>query len=63
MKVTVNSKEYEVNNNVADLLMFVSRERDTYKDALEKLSKLGNGSARGNSDGNIIAQKALDSFV
>ena len=30
-----------------------------YRDALEKLACLGNGDYYGNSDGNIIAQKAL----
>jgi hypothetical protein len=31
-----------------------------YEDALHKLSKLGNGEYLGNSDGNIIAQNALN---
>lgn len=30
-----------------------------YKDALERLSRLGNGDYLGNSDGNVIAQAAL----
>lgn len=32
-----------------------------WRDALEKLSVLGNGQNPGNSDGNVIAQKALAS--
>jgi hypothetical protein len=34
-------------------------ERDALVEALEKLARLGNGDIYGNSDGNIIAQKAL----
>ena len=32
---------------------------ERYREALEKLSKLGNGDQLGNSDGNRIAQQAL----
>ena len=32
---------------------------DRYKTALEKLARLGNGEHYGNSDGNVIAQQAL----
>lgn len=31
-----------------------------YREALEKLARLGNGDRYGNSTGNTIAQKALD---
>jgi len=32
---------------------------EKYREALEKLARLGNGKEYGNSDGNIIAQQAL----
>jgi len=34
-------------------------ENDRYRTALERLARLGNGQHLGNSDGNVIAQKAL----
>ena len=37
----------------------ILRERDRYRDALERLARLGNGNLPGNSDGNVIAQDAL----
>lgn len=37
---------------------------DRYRDALERLARLGNGDRLGNSDGNMIARRALyDSFT
>ena len=32
---------------------------EKYREALEKLARLGNGKEYGNSDGNVIAQQAL----
>lgn len=37
----------------------VDEEKERYRNALKVLAKLGNGEVYGNSDGNIIAQKAL----
>lgn len=37
----------------------LDEEKERFRDALEKLAKLGNGDHYGNSDGNVIAQKAL----
>lgn len=60
MNITIDKKEYAVEEAVSDLILLISKERDAYKFALEELSMLGNGSIRGNSHGNVIAQKALD---
>ncbi len=62
MKVSIDGKEYDTEEAVSDLILLISKERDAYKFALEELSMLGNGNIRGNSDGNIIAQKVLDDF-
>ena len=35
-------------------------EAKRYREALEKLARLGNGDELGNSDGNMIARVALD---
>ena len=35
-------------------------ENEKFRDALERLSKLGNGDQLGNIDGNMIARKALE---
>ena len=63
MKLTIDDKEYDVEECVSDLIMLISKERDAYKGALAELSTLGNGNIRGNSDGNIIAQEVLDDFI
>jgi hypothetical protein len=36
------------------------RENQRFREALENLARLGNGEHYGNSDGNVIAQKALE---
>ncbi len=63
MIITIDGKEYDIEEAVSDLILLISKERDAYNFALEELSVLGNGDARGNSDGNIIAQKVLDDFA
>ncbi len=63
MIITIDGKEYGIEEAVSDLILLISKERDAYKFALEELSVLGNGDVRGNSDGNIIAQKVLDDFA
>lgn len=62
MKITIDEKEYDIEEVVSDLILLISRERDAYKRTLERLSRLGNGDIRGNSDGNVIAQKVLNDF-
>ncbi|MBL4591218.1 MAG: hypothetical protein JKY96_04595 [Phycisphaerales bacterium] len=62
MKITIDEKEYDIEEVVSDLILLISRERDAYKRTLERLSRLGNGDIQGNSDGNIIAQKVLNDF-
>ncbi len=63
MIITIDGKEYGIEEAVSDLILLISKERDAYKFALEELSVLGNGDVRGNSDGNIFAQKVLDDFA
>ena len=41
----------------------LQQENKRYREALEKLARLGNGDKYGNSDGNIIAQDALNSLT
>ena len=41
----------------------LQQENKRYREALEKLARLGNGNKYGNSDGNIIAQDALNSLT
>ncbi len=60
--ITIDGERHDVSDEVSNLIILISKERDAYKTALEELSMLGNGNIRGNSDGNIIAQKALDDF-
>ncbi len=62
MELTINGAEHSIDEDIGALMILVSKERDAYKNALEQLSKLGNGGIRGNSDGNILAQRALDTF-
>ena len=62
MKINISGKQHDVTEPVADLILMISKERDAYKYALEELSNLGNGNIRGNSNGNAIAQKAIDAF-
>ena len=62
MKITIDEKEYDIEEVVSDLILLISRERDAYKHTLDRLSRLGNGDIQGNSDGNIIAQKVLNDF-
>ena len=44
-------------------IAWLREERDRYRDALERLSRLGNGNLPGNSDGNVIAQEALKNEI
>ncbi len=63
MIITIHGKEHGIEAAVTDLILLISKERDAYKFALEELSVLGSGDVRGNSDGNIVAQKVLDDFA
>ena len=57
--------QYRVKKLQAELSIFKEEARkqwlvsEKYREALEKLARLGNGKEYGNSDGNIIAQQAL----
>ena len=53
---TATSNELLVNKRIAEL----QSQLDKYKTALEKLARLGNGDRYGNSEGNCIAQQALE---
>lgn len=50
----------ECDRNVAERLVWMEAENARMRQALEKLSRLGNGDLPGNSDGNLIAQAALN---
>lgn len=39
--------------------VIIDEEKERFREALEKLARLGNGEFYGNSDGNVIAQFAL----
>jgi hypothetical protein len=56
-RITDESPYYSA--SYGDVCRAVDREI-RYREALERLANLGNGSMRGNSTGNIIAQEALD---
>lgn len=58
--VAAYDPEDEYNENVIAAGSALLAELQRYREALEVLSKLGNGDSPGNSDGNRIAQAALE---
>lgn len=56
---TAHIKMVEVQNYIQAL----EQDHRSMQRALEKLSTLGNGELKGNSDGNVIAQRAISSLT
>ena len=50
-------------NKMFEYIAALEADQEKAQAALEKLSRLGNEPHLGNSDGNVIAQKALSSLI